>query len=411
MVKKVVFSVIWTLSVLFVGVVLVNLSPTILAGNTVLYVDPPALGGLKVGDIFKINITVSNVVDLYAWQFSLYYRGDVLNATLVEEGPFLKTHPDTDQTLFVTPIFTDSYNSTHGLIISSDTLVAVKGGVNGTGTLVTITFKVKQAASSTLHLKGTKLVDSFEPFGRLISHSIVDGQAYSGIRDVAVLNVQVSSASVYVGESVMVDVVVANNGTGAETFDVTAYYDSSIIGRQTVGGLAPGSRANLTFYWNTTGVQPDRTYGIKAEAQAVPGEIMLGNNVFLDGSVLVRSHVPFAIKITEAISCNQSGYQKTRFDAGSMAHFKVTVNSTSEELQMVLVTVNVGDSSNTTLGVVSFKGMIMPGASTFILGLPIPSTVSTGLANVYANAFTDWPYFGGVPYCPEVRATFEISGA
>ena len=410
MVKKKVFSVIWTLSILLVGVVLVNLSPTILAETTVLYVDPPSLGGLKVGDIFKINITVSSVVDLYAWQFSLYYRGDVLNATKVEEGPFLKTHPDTDQTLLVTPIFTDSYNSTHGLIITSDTLVGVGGGVNGTGVLATITFKVKQPASSTLHLTGTKLVDSLIPFGRLIPHSTRDGLVYSGLRDVGVVNVQVSSTSVYVGESVRVDVVVANNGTNAETFDVTTYFDSSILGRQTVVGLGAGSSADLIFYWNTTLVQPDRTYVIRAEAQAVLGETMLDNNVFFDGSVTVRSHVPFSIRITEAISCNQSGYAKTRFESGSMAHFKVTVNSTSEEPQTVLVAVNVGDYSNTTLGVVSFKGMIMPGASTFILGLPIPSTVSTGTANMYANAFTDWPYFGGVPYCPEARATFEIAG-
>jgi hypothetical protein len=410
MVKKV-FSIIGVLFPMLIVISIVDFSPTLLAENTVLYIDPSAIGGLKVGDVFKINVTVSNVVDLYGWQFSLYFRGDVLNATKVEEGSFLKTHPDTDQTLFVTPIFTDSYNATHGLIIASSTLVGVKGGVNGTGTFATITFKVKQPASSALHLEGTKLVDSLEPFGRLISHSTRDGIVYSGIRDVAVANVQISSTSVYVGQSVRIDVVVANNGTNTETFDVTTFYDLNIISTQTVSGLAPSSSANLTFYWNTTGVQPDKAYVIKAEAEAVLGEMILDNNVFFDGSVMVRVHVPFTIKIAEALSCNQSGHPKTIFEAGSMAHFKVTVNSTSEDLQTVLVAVNVLDSSNTTLGVVSFKGMIMPGASTFILGLPIPSTVSTGTANMYANAFTDWPYFGGVPYCPEARATFEIAGA
>jgi len=52
----------------------------------------------------------------------------------------------------------------------------------------------------------------------------------------------------------------------------------------------------------------------------------------------------------------------------------------------------------------------MPGESVFILGLPIPSAAYTGSATVYANTFTDWPYFGGVPYGPEVSATFEIAG-
>ena len=84
------------------------------------------------------------------------------------------------------------------------------------------------------------------------------------------------------------------------------------------------------------------------------------------------------------------------------------VNNTSVESETVLVTVNAYDSNNTTLGVVSFKGLIMPGISTFILGLPIPSEASAGLAIVYANAFTDWPYYGGISYCPEASATFEI---
>jgi hypothetical protein len=120
MVGKVSFSLL-IVSILVSTVFVANFSFEAQAENTVLYIDPPIKTGLSAGDTFKVNVSVSNVVDLYAWQFSLYYRGDVLNATKIEEGPFLKTHPDTDQTLLVTPIFTDSYNTTHGLIISSDT--------------------------------------------------------------------------------------------------------------------------------------------------------------------------------------------------------------------------------------------------------------------------------------------------
>jgi hypothetical protein len=86
------------------------------------------------------------------------------------------------------------------------------------------------------------------------------------------------------------------------------------------------------------------------------------------------------------------------------------VNSTSDESEIVLVTVNVYDSSSVSLGVVSFKGLIMPGTSTFILGIPIPSAAHTGTARVYANTFTDWPFKGGLPYGPEKSATFQILG-
>jgi len=385
-----------------------NFSPSItLAANTTLSIDPPQIAGLNVGDTFQVNVTVSNVIDLYAWQFSLYYRGDVLNATEVTNGPFLEGHPDTDETMLLTPVFTDAYNATHGVIIASSTLVEVEGGVSGSGTLVTVTFKIREAASSTLHLTGTKLVDSAIPFGNLIPHTTEDGEVHWGIRDVAVVDVETSAAKIYEGHILRIDVVVANNGDHAETFNVATYYDSNIISSKPVYDLTPGSQSTLTFQWDTTGVEPG-IYVIMAEAEAVPGETNLVDNVLIDGVVTVRLYAIFLVKIAEVVPSNQSGYPAAGFELGSMGYFKVIVNNTSFELETVLVTVNVYDSSNTTLGVVSFKGMIMPGVSTFILGLPISPAASVGSATVYANAFTDWPYFGGVPYCPEVSATFII---
>jgi len=406
MVRKILLTKLM-LSALVVALFSTIFSSTVQAENAKLYIDPPYVANVNVGDTFKINVTVSNVVDLYGWQFSLFYRGDVLNGTEITEGPFLKTHPDTDNTMFLTPVFTDAYNGTHGLIIASGTLSGVHGGVSDSGTLATVSFNVKEPSSSILHLTGTKLVDSAEPFGNLIPHSTEDGIIYWGLRDVAIDNVEVSSTRIYEGGTLRINVDGTNNGDYTETFDVITYYDSNIISSKPVNDLTPGSQATLSFDWDTTGVEPG-IYTIKAEAVAVPGETNLDNNVFIDGSVTVRSYAVSMIEIAEVVPCNQSGYSATSFEAGVMAYFKVTVNNTSFESETVLVTVNVYDSSDTTLGVVSFKGMIMPGTSTFILGLPISSAVSSGPASVYANAFTDWPYFGGFPYCPEVSATFEI---
>jgi hypothetical protein len=401
-----IFSAILMLSVLLLACSLVNFSPTLLAQNATLYIDPPDIAGLNVGETFKINVTVSNVIDLYGWQLKLTYRNDALNATSMSEGPFLKKGGAS--TFFYPAEFTDNYNSTHGLIIVACTRTSVENGVDGSGTLVTIAFKVKAAVSTVLHLFDTKLIDSASPFGNPIPHTVVDGEVYAGFHDVAVINAQVSATRVYEGQLVEVNVTVRNNGDYAETFNVTTYYDANAIGTRFVNSLSVGSQSTLTFTWDTRGVETDRTYTIKAEATGVPGETNLDNNVLVDGAVTVRSYPIFLIKIAEVIPCNQSGYPATRFEAGFIGYFKAAVNNTSFQSETVLVTVNVYDSSNTTLGVVSFKGNVMPGISTFILGLPIPSSASRGLARVYANAFTDWPYFGGVPYCPEVSATFEI---
>jgi len=114
-------------------------------------------------------------------------------------------------------------------------------------------------------------------------------------RDVAIVNVTLSSTLVNVGEIVNVTVVAKNLGEMAETFDVTASYENTtyaifgIIGTKTVSNLQPGTNTTLLFRWNTTGVQGCTYYTIKAEAQAVPGETNLGNNVFVDGKVKVKA--------------------------------------------------------------------------------------------------------------------------
>ncbi|RLI44399.1 hypothetical protein DRO69_07475, partial [Candidatus Bathyarchaeota archaeon] len=88
--------------------------PPLAAEETTLFIDPQYTSGLNIGEIFQINVTIANVIDLYGWQFQLTYRNDALNATSVTEGPFLKK--DGASTFFWRVEFTDNYNETHGLI-------------------------------------------------------------------------------------------------------------------------------------------------------------------------------------------------------------------------------------------------------------------------------------------------------
>jgi len=114
------------------------------------------------------------------------------------------------------------------------------------------------------------------------------------------------------------------------------------------------------------------------------------------------------VKIVEVIPCDAVGNPKNTFETGTLAYFKVVVNNTGLEPVNVLITFNIYDSNGNTIGVASFQGPVMPGVTTLILGLPIPTTSNLGEATVYASAFTDWIHNGGVPYCPEMSSTFEI---
>ena len=116
-------------------------------------------------------------------------------------------------------------------------------------------------------------------------HSYV---ADSRIHDVATINVTASATDVVSGGVVNVTVVVKNNGTVTETFNVTLFYDETAIGTKTVANLAPGDQETLGFAWNTTGVTKG-SYRIRAEADSVPGETNKTNNAYTGAIIRVAT--------------------------------------------------------------------------------------------------------------------------
>lgn len=267
-------------------ILLASLPSITLAQETRLYVNPSSITGLETGDTFQINITVSDVIDLYAWEFRLFYRNDVLNATNMVEGSFLLTHPDPDaSTMFGrAPDTTETYNATHGLIHLYSTLSQVHGGVSGTGTLATITFKVKGEGDCPLSFGETKLVDSVEPFGNLIPHTTTDGIVHVGLHDIAITNTK-TSKTITNDTIVYVNVTIENQGQTTETFNVTAYYDSIPIETKTVTNIPEGTSTVITFTWNTTAV-PKGNYTISSTASIILGETDTADNTYIDGWVL-----------------------------------------------------------------------------------------------------------------------------
>jgi hypothetical protein len=268
--------------------------------TTTISVEPQGSFGLLPGDTFSINITVSNVIDLYAWQFQLYYDSSVLNATTrlnnditppswepdIDEGPFLKTGGVS--TFWGINSFTDNYNSTHGYIeLFCSRLPPLNGtvpGVSGTGTLATIRFKTLSYGLSILHLDNTKLLDSADPFGNYIPHTRIDGQAYIGLVDVAIDKID-TSINIPKGSVALINVTAQNRGQTPETFDVTLSYNGNPIdGTKTVVNLPGGGSEILNFTWDTTPI-PFGQYNLTATATTVPGETDFADNTL---SIMVQ---------------------------------------------------------------------------------------------------------------------------
>jgi hypothetical protein len=121
------------------------------------------------------------------------------------------------------------------------------------------------------------------PFG--IVNGAVSVQTGPPVHDVAVTSVTAAPTIVGAGETVTINIVVENQGTEAETFDVSAFYGSNLISAQTQV-LAAHASTTLTFTWDTTSVTIG-FYLIKAAASIVPEEIDTVDNTYVDGPVTV----------------------------------------------------------------------------------------------------------------------------
>jgi len=120
--------------------------------TTSINVDTETYRVVGVNRTFTINITVSEVTNLWGWEINLFYNSTHLNGTDVGEGPFLKT---AGEAFFWIVNLADNYNATHGYIRAFCTLTHVIPGPTGNGIIANITFKSKVIGSSILDLTNT----------------------------------------------------------------------------------------------------------------------------------------------------------------------------------------------------------------------------------------------------------------
>jgi hypothetical protein len=97
------------------------------------------------------------------------------------------------------------------------------------------------------------------------------------IHDVAIVSQYPWPTTVFQGENVTVEVVVKNEGTETETFDVSCYANETFIETRTVADLAPNATLTLYFAWNTLGV-PAGVHFINTQAVPVPNEVDTDDN-------------------------------------------------------------------------------------------------------------------------------------
>jgi hypothetical protein len=272
-------------SVLAVLVILISsavLLPSLTYATPTTVQVTPSITKVTIGTVFNINVTVTDVTNLYAWEFRLYFLNAIINCTSVTEGSFLLS---AGTTMFILNV-TNNYNSTYGRILAACTLLGGGKSVNGSGTLATITFKATADGSTNLDLEETKLstINS-----ESIPHTTIGGRVRVGqggtVHDITVVDVTALKSAVGKGYPDNITVTIQNSGDYTETFNVTVRANATDVGIKELT-LASGDFVPVIIVWNTTGFSYGK-YAISAYAWPVVNETNTVDNTKADGIVTV----------------------------------------------------------------------------------------------------------------------------
>jgi len=111
---------------------------------------------------------------------------------------------------------------------------------------------------------------------------------------------------------------------------------------------------------------------------------------------VIKSH---GVSIDSVQITNQQGNPVSILPKGQNGFVKVSISS--GEKMPALLTLNLFDANQSSLGTTSIKSIVNSGTSQMTLSFFIPSDVQVGLANVYTDVYSDWPNNGGTPLTAE----------
>jgi len=110
----------------------------------------PAETAVAVGQEARLDMSVSDVKDLYGAIITLSYDPKIVDFKAAAEGAFLKK--DNQQTSFLF-----SNNLKAGTVDIYITRIGDVGGIEGAGSLCTVVFQAKSAGTSPIMFKSVKL--------------------------------------------------------------------------------------------------------------------------------------------------------------------------------------------------------------------------------------------------------------
>ena len=121
--------------------------------QAVISIDPTTQTA-STGNVVTVDVDISNVSDLYGYQFDVAFNPSILQAVSSSEGPFLAGGGST----FFIPGTNDNVGGT--VAATADTLLTAISGVNGSGELAVFTFDAIGTGTGALTIQNETLLNS-----------------------------------------------------------------------------------------------------------------------------------------------------------------------------------------------------------------------------------------------------------
>lgn len=139
--------------------------------------------------------------------------------------------------------------------------------------------------NSYLHKGSSYLVKIIATDGVNTGEDVSNSTFTIKVHDVATTNVTSSKTVVGEGYNANVNATLVNVGDFTETFNVTAYANTTLIGKQEVT-LGAGGNTTIAFNWDTTGLTKGN-YTISGFADPVGLEFFTTDNTFKGGNMMI----------------------------------------------------------------------------------------------------------------------------
>lgn len=153
--------------------------------TTKIAIQPPAVNDIEPGGTFNVDVTVTDVTNLFNWQFVIRFNPTILHVHNVTEGPFLGSTGE--KTIFLTP----TIDNNKGNVFAGATFLPAPSwpeeGVTGSGVLATIVFNVTGRGATTLEFdKDQRMLGTVMPGGVPVElpNDAIDGSFSNGAPEV-----------------------------------------------------------------------------------------------------------------------------------------------------------------------------------------------------------------------------------